>query len=121
MNKTISFQMNIQTQLVTYEYTISKTSQFDDQVHRWSSKKCVKSPVLKLFCRGISAEDEYSSVLVTVHGYYPYFFVLIPDDLLPSVQNFETFRQNFCQTVESQVALNCPQTIGYIQQAVHDI
>lgn len=60
-------------------------------------------------------------MLLIVHGYYPYFFVLLPDDLVASVQDFPNFKKDFSQTIEQQVAQQYPQTIGCISQAVHEV
>ncbi|CAL6037964.1 DNA_polymerase [Hexamita inflata] len=113
--------MNIDTQIFSYQYAVTKPGNMDAKFHKISKIGCQKAPIIRLFCRGVDQDDCISSVLLHVHGYYPYFFVQVTDSLMLRISEPVQFIKDFVSNIEIQLIQKYPNIIGQITAAIHDV
>lgn len=83
--------------------------EFDEQYHRISGLKAIRTPVLVLYGRGIHTRDSYSSVLMRIHGFYPYLFTQVPYKIVMTITDLADYKKHFAHDLENCVLELYPQ------------
>ncbi|KAH0575557.1 DNA polymerase [Spironucleus salmonicida] len=104
----------VQTQLLCYELDVQRPSQLDPDIHPATKLKLIKVPIINLFCRG-TQQNPFLSVLIKVHGFFPYIFVQIQKD-----QNIDQIGANLIPQIERAVQDFYPKVSQQITCAIHE-